>query len=78
MSQISLGHQGEIVLPDTVRQRYGFKPNDSVRMIETKMGVLIIPITDEPMSESLAAELADWQELGESSRDLFAFEDSPG
>ena len=76
MSPISLGHQGEIVLPDEIRERYGFKPDGPIRMIETKTGVLIIPLTNEPMSESLVAELSEWQGAGESSWNLFAFEES--
>jgi hypothetical protein len=34
------------------------------RVIETKKGVLLIPLTDEPMDNELKAEIEEWQAAG--------------
>lgn len=76
MSSITLGSQGEISLPGEVRDRYWIKPNTPVRILETRSGILILPLTDEPMSPELARDIADWQSLESSAWDEFAFEES--
>ena len=42
-----------------------------IRIIETQNGLLLVPLTDEPMSTGLAAELAEWQELDAESWEVF-------
>ena len=55
----------DITLPKSIREKYGLKPESRVRIIETKDGILLIPLTDEPADKILQAELDEWQQLGE-------------
>lgn len=63
LETLTIEDDGKVALPDAVQTRYGFKPNTSVRLIETKNGVLLVPLTDAPMSAALQAELEEWQAL---------------
>jgi bifunctional DNA-binding transcriptional regulator/antitoxin component of YhaV-PrlF toxin-antitoxin module len=67
MANLTVGDHGEITLPGEIRERYGLAPETSVRIVETRAGVLIIPLLDGPMSPELAKELADWQALAADS-----------
>jgi bifunctional DNA-binding transcriptional regulator/antitoxin component of YhaV-PrlF toxin-antitoxin module len=58
---LTLESDGKVALPKTLVERYGFKQNVPIRVIETEGGVLLVPLTDEPMDEALREELADWQ-----------------
>ena len=71
MINSTVGHQGEIALPDEVRDRYGFMPDTPIRIIETSTGILIIPLTDAPMNPELEQELLAWQSLGAETWDIF-------
>lgn len=64
LETLTIEDDGKVTLPDAVQIRYGFKPNTAVRLIETKSGVLLVPLTDAPMSAALQAELEEWQALG--------------
>jgi bifunctional DNA-binding transcriptional regulator/antitoxin component of YhaV-PrlF toxin-antitoxin module len=66
---------GKITLPDAVRARYGFEEQMRVRIIETSKGVLLIPLTDEPMSPELISELEEWQSLSIATLEIFPYED---
>jgi bifunctional DNA-binding transcriptional regulator/antitoxin component of YhaV-PrlF toxin-antitoxin module len=66
---------GKITLPATVRDRYGLVEDMPVRMIQTRNGILLVPLTDEPMSEALSSELAEWQSIGAESLEMFPYED---
>jgi bifunctional DNA-binding transcriptional regulator/antitoxin component of YhaV-PrlF toxin-antitoxin module len=66
---------GKVTLPEALRHRYGFEPNTPVRVIEMQSGILLVPLTDAPMSEELQAELADWQALGADALTMFPFEE---
>ena len=66
---------GRITLPAGVQTRYGFKLDTPIRIIETQSGVLLVPLTQEPMSETLMAEIEQWQALGAESLAMFPFED---
>ena len=74
MSQNLVIENGKLTLPRDVTRRYRLEDNAPVRMIETRNGILLIPLTDEPMSESLRAEIEEWQALGAESFDLFPYE----
>ncbi len=74
MANLTVGLHGEIILPDELRERYGLTPEAPVRVVETRAGVLIIPIHDGPMSEELADELADWRALGADVLSSFPYE----
>ncbi len=57
----------KITLPDEVIDHYDLKTNSTLRVIETCSGILLTPLTDEPMAESLRAEIEEWQALGSES-----------
>ena len=75
MANVLIGIDGQIELPDTVREKYHLTPETSLRLIETRTGILLVPITDELMSEELAGELAEWQSLSLESWDMFPYEE---
>ena len=66
---------GKVTIPEALRRRYGFAPNTPVRVIETHSGILLVPLTDAPMSDGLNAELAAWQSLGADTLATFPFEE---
>lgn len=68
---LTVGRSSEVVLPPDVRARYGFAPEMSVRLIETRLGVMMIPLKPAPPSEALANEIADWQKLAAGAITLF-------
>ena len=75
MTSLKIGQSGEIALPESLRNHYGLKPNTPVRIIETRNGILLIPLTDEPMSEELRQELAAWEALSEETWAMFPYEE---
>jgi bifunctional DNA-binding transcriptional regulator/antitoxin component of YhaV-PrlF toxin-antitoxin module len=75
MEILTVGPAGEIELPDKVRERYGMAPATPIRIIETRGGVLLVPLNDAPMSAELADELAQWQALGAETWEMFPFEE---
>jgi bifunctional DNA-binding transcriptional regulator/antitoxin component of YhaV-PrlF toxin-antitoxin module len=72
---LTIGPAGQIELPDEVRDRYGMAPATPVRIVETRGGVLLVPLSDVPMSPELAEELAQWQALGAQTWEIFPFDD---
>ncbi|MGB9179836.1 MAG: hypothetical protein WCB68_11380 [Pyrinomonadaceae bacterium] len=66
---------GKITLPGEVLVRYGLAEETPVRLIETQKGILLIPLTNEPMSETLLAELAEWQAVGAETWETFPYEE---
>ena len=74
MANLTVGHHGEITLPDDLRARYGLGPEVALRVIETKAGVLLVPLHDGPMGEELAREIAGWQALGAEGMASFPYE----
>jgi len=78
MTRMTVGPDGQLTLPPGVQAQYGLQPGTAVRIVETRGGVLLVPLTNEPLSAQLAQELAQWQELGAAHWDTFAFdEDAP-
>ena len=75
MKSLTIGEQGQIALPQDLRDRYGFASNTQVRVVETQAGILLMPQSDEPMSQELAQELSDWQSLGQQTWGSFPYED---
>ena len=75
MEILTVGPAGQIELPDEVRDRNGMAPATPVRIIETRGGVLLVPLGDAPMSPELAEELAEWQALGAESWEMFSYEE---
>ena len=75
MSKVMMTKDGTVPLPLEVREKHGFTAETPIRIVETRSGVLLIPLTKAPMSEELAQELAEWQALSLSTWELFRFED---
>lgn len=75
MTSILMNASGHIALPSDVRERHGFSPQTPIRIIETRSGVLLVPLTDEPMDADLVQELAEWQALSASTWDIFPYQD---
>jgi len=69
-----VGQDGRVALSEETRQRYRLLPDTPVRVVETRSGVLLVPLTGDPMSPELAAELSQWQGLGAGSWDQFSYE----
>jgi bifunctional DNA-binding transcriptional regulator/antitoxin component of YhaV-PrlF toxin-antitoxin module len=59
----------DLTLPDSVRDRYNLKTDVPVRIIETRDGILLVPLTGEPMPAELLDEIADWQALAAETWD---------
>lgn len=76
MTSLTIGQDGEIALPSVVRERYGFKPDTPVRIIETRSGILLIPVSNLPMSKDLQQEIAEWQAVGTATWELFPYEEA--
>lgn len=72
---LTVEHGGKITLPPALRDRYGLDEDTPLRVIETRNGILLIPLTEEPMSPALAAELEAWQSLAAATFDQFPYED---
>lgn len=66
---------GRIRLPEWVTDRYHLAPDTQLRIIEARGGILLVPLTADPMSEELKTELSDWQTLAQSSLESFPFEE---
>jgi bifunctional DNA-binding transcriptional regulator/antitoxin component of YhaV-PrlF toxin-antitoxin module len=73
-ANLTVGREGEIALPTDVRERYGIQPDTPIRVVETRTGILLVPLTGAPMSEALQQELAEWQEASLGSWDLFPYD----
>lgn len=58
---------GKLTLPENIIERYRFKKETRFRIIETQEGILLVPLTDEPLSDELKNELEEWQTLGAES-----------
>jgi hypothetical protein len=75
MANVTLKPGGELTLPTTLCERYGMTPAVPIRVIETRSGLLLIPLTDAPMDAALEKELAEWQQLSSTVWDVFPFEE---
>jgi bifunctional DNA-binding transcriptional regulator/antitoxin component of YhaV-PrlF toxin-antitoxin module len=73
--ELTIEKGGKITLPSALRDRYGLTEDVPLRIIETGSGILLIPLTDEPMSAALIAELEEWQSLASEGFELFPYED---
>ena len=75
MATLVVGDRGEIALPESVCDRYRLGPDTRVRIIETRNGILLVPLTGEPPAPELAHELAVWESLSAATWDAFSYED---
>lgn len=72
---LTVKESGDLTLPAEIVERYHIEKEMQFRIIETQKGVLLIPLTDEPMSDELQAELEDWQAIGADAWDMFEYEE---
>jgi hypothetical protein len=75
MSSLTMNPGGEISLPKELQKRYGLSPDTPIRIVETRSGILLIPLTNEAIGEELAQEIADWQSLSAHAWEMFPYED---
>ena len=73
---LTIKENGKFTLPDDIVERYQFKRETQFRIIETQKGVLLIPMTSEPMSSELKNELEEWRAIGADSWKMFDFEEN--
>lgn len=64
-----------MTLPAAVQERSGLRPGVSVRLVETRSGLLLVSLTGAPMSAELAQELQEWQVLGADTWAQLPYED---
>lgn len=72
---LTMEENGKLTLPSDILERYRITKETQFRIIETQKGVLLIPLTDEPMNEELKSEIEEWQTLGSESWEMFGFEE---
>ncbi|MCX7688980.1 MAG: hypothetical protein N2045_13525 [Fimbriimonadales bacterium] len=72
---LMVGKQGEIQVPDDVRNRYHLEPETPVRLVETRAGILIVPLTESAISPDLETELERWRQVAASSWEMFPYEE---
>ena len=41
--------KGQIVIPKKIREKYGIYPSTSIRWVEKKDGILMVPDTEDPI-----------------------------
>ena len=41
--------KGQIVIPKKIREKYGIDPSTSIRWIEKKEGILMVPDSEDPI-----------------------------
>ena len=70
---VRLGPDRQLSLPAEVCERYGLEPRTPVRIVETRSGILLVPLTDAPMTAELERELAEWQAAGAHAWDLLPY-----
>ena len=71
---LTIEETGKFTLPDDIVERYQFKRETQFRIIETQKGILLVPMTSEPMSDELKNELEEWQAFGADAWEMFGFE----
>ena len=57
---LTIEETGKFALPNDIVERYQFTKETRLRIIETQNGILLIPLTDEPMVDEVKAELEEW------------------
>ena len=77
MSQLTMSKDGAISIPLELRAKHGFTAETPIRVVETRSGILLIPLTKGPISQELAHELEEWQSLSMAAWDMFPYEEKP-
>ncbi len=48
----SVSTRGQLVIPHELRKKYGIGPHSQVRWIDTGQGLMLVPLTDDPVTSS--------------------------
>ena len=75
MQSVTIDEGGRITLPEEALSKSGLAKRVPLRVIATRSGILLVPLTEEPMSKALAEELESWQSIGAESLDAFRFDE---
>ena len=75
MSSVTVKPSLDVPLPADLCRRYGIAPETPLRIVETRTGILLIPLTSRPPDAELAQELAEWQQLAASGWEAFPYEE---
>jgi AbrB family looped-hinge helix DNA binding protein len=75
VTRLTITSAGQITLPTALRARYGLTSEQPLRVIETRNGILLVPLTDAPMDQALRQELEEWQALSVSAWEMFPYEE---
>ena len=75
MSTATIDAKGSVLLPADMRSRFHLAPSSEVRVIETRHGLLLVPLTTAPMSAELRRELGEWQSLDATGHDDFPYQE---
>jgi hypothetical protein len=73
--QVMIDKDHRIELPGTVVDRYQLTPDIPIRVVEMSAGILLVPLTDEPMDDELRAELALWQSASAKAWAMFPYDE---
>lgn len=74
MTALLVEATGKIKLPQKSLKRYGWEKSTLVRLIETKEGILLVPMHNAPMNKELQSEIAEWQDAASETWDTFTYE----
>ncbi len=75
MSTATIDPTGSVLLSAELRSRYHLEPATTVRVVETRHGLLLIPLNNGPIPEALQRELDEWQSLDAAGWDKFPYEE---
>jgi hypothetical protein len=73
---LTVNHAGELTVPAAMVERFHIDKDMRFRVIGTDKEVLLIPLTSEPMSVELKAEIEEWQAAGADGWGRFGLEES--
>ena len=73
MTTMTIERDGRLSLPPDIQERSGLLPETAVRVIETRNGILLVPLTNVPMSAELTEELQEWLARGQSAWEQFPY-----
>ncbi len=48
----SVSTKGQLVIPYKLRKKYGIERHSQVRWIDTGQGLMLVPLTDDPVASS--------------------------
>ena len=74
MSKVTITNSAAVPLPMHVRDRYGFVPGSTIRVVEMCDGVLFVALESGCSETELTRELAEWQSLAMDSWNAIPYE----